>query len=793
MGVGKVSSGHTTETQQLDGDTTAKQATAKKKTVDMEIKPAVAAPADGKDAGRTQAPNAKANVPAGNAVPTPGAVDVHFDTRVSDSMAKHGIWSSILSFLADIFCELGGANTRTFNTLSDDDRKPLRQGGRDAGKLDTADIHATYGKPPLKEGALTRMRDDIEGALRQKFPGLPQAYYKEAAGEVWRGILESAYPDQAHAAVAQAGAAPAGGAATVKPAKLPDPETFSATPASDVKTRAAPSDVAKLNETAGEFKVAKFEKTAWAKRFGEEALFDMSGWRAELAAADPPIAKLDDKSNVEVAKIYVQRKLEQAEAAYAKGDYATAEKCYADLGFPMPDGPLSHEAQRTLTILGVLTYSEDKEGNPLAPDMMKPRSSSALRAIEGAAHHTALMADMQRRGVTNLSDPPTQENAIEYIDHARRAADPRTAANESKEAAHAAHIFARGSLVHYNETPKPAKNDPDREDDRSLTFGAVKPFHSFLHDKDGAILSDADGKPIVFESKPDESSDDFKERMGKEARKRSKEDGVDYTAAADVTKTPNSWKDVSPKPSGARNEFGARAESDCESEVYTYLSTLGQVPGFTVMGAIYVAPDKDVDGSGMGHAVGVIAAPDGTVYVTSNTDEPLAVVGTGANGQVTQADIELAAQLLCNRVYNRGELRADAEDAKYGEEGGPVLYERDADGAVYVTYYQLDRDEDKNFVAVPMRERVDGSGPNGAITADDLERAINRHYGSNIDPLSGFTFGVGVSEDPAIAQRNAAENVALKVGVTSDTKSKKKPPPLPLYPPPFAEEFILPK
>ncbi len=485
------------------------------------------------------------------------------------------------------------------NTGPDDVRNQGKALGQQAG----ADVRRAYGNPPNQQ----RIVDDAFNAMREaRARGEIPADVTDAELATWaanmgRGLVEGATGRDApevnvserarNAPAPTLSGTPASGTAGTQTTASTAAST-GPTPASEITPRANPADVAQAGSRA-----AAFNSAAYNDLYNNN---DLVNGEVRPGAVSQGAQFREIQGHVAAAN-----------AAAARGDFATALAEYRALGMPLQVG---RNAQLTeQQVMTGYVVGDAQVGHTIAAN------SPGLRAMNGMYHHMELMADMQAKGVTPLSDPPTRDQINQYLQNASARAQPNTPAGRTDATMRAMQLAAAGSLVHYRQV---SGND--------IAFPT--PAQPFVL---RPSANDASSPRLYFNSES-------------EARAYATANHIPLNRLVRLgqnTGVPQSWSEVT---APTRTAAGGRVESDCQTEAYMWMSTIGSAPGFRVLGAINVQ-----NGSSIGHELGVVQGPDGRVFVTSGTDPATPVQGTGPNGAVTHEDIMRTARAVTAQVYHQ--------------------------------------------------------------------------------------------------------------------------------------------
>lgn len=299
----------------------------------------------------------------------------------------------------------------------------------------------------------------------------------------------------------------------------------------------------------------------------------------------------------------IRAHLHAAETAIESGDYRTAAAEYAALGFPLPAGDEhpSAIAFDTAEMIGGADVTDD--GVELHRG---PHGNQRLNDLDGFAANARMMAALEDAGIHPSGNPPTREEALAYMQHVAHESggDPHAATEASR-------MLIEGMVVHYS------------------AAGEDNP----VYPSDGVryvLLTD----PVVGERQS------FASRS--EALAAAHELGLEPSDVHAIrTHVPSDWDEAMSIGTHAGRHVG-----DCENKLYLQNQLL-TAAGFTSIGSV------SVDHGEHDHALGVLRAPNGQVYVTSNADS-LEVHGTGRDGAVTEGDITRAVEDATRATYGLG-------------------------------------------------------------------------------------------------------------------------------------------
>lgn len=297
-----------------------------------------------------------------------------------------------------------------------------------------------------------------------------------------------------------------------------------------------------------------------------------------------------------------QRHIQAATDALKAGDYKKAEQELSQLGFPLPapgsGQSLRREAMVTATLLGIT-----------GPIKWGKGGSQELNDVNGFAANAMMMKRMATvpGGVAN---PPTEAQATQYMRDLGHPA--KGTAPTAREIMQAASDITNGTIVHYSSA---GKTDP--------VYGENPKPHAFYKDRAGQIRE--------FDSKAD-------------AHRAAKAGKPQIDASRAITQmhtfSPDQWKDITSQGTRAGRYVG-----DCESKAFLQTRLLTEA-GFTSVGTV----DVQRAGGHPGHMFGVLKAPDGTVWVTSNQDFKQVAPADPKKG-VTQADLDVTLRSMTAGVY----------------------------------------------------------------------------------------------------------------------------------------------
>lgn len=321
--------------------------------------------------------------------------------------------------------------------------------------------------------------------------------------------------------------------------------------------------------------------------------------------------------------------LHAAEAALRDGDYATAEREFAALGFPMPaDGTISDIAADTAVMIGGATVTD--EGVSFTSGS---HGDQELNDFIGYAANAHMMAELDRAGIHCAGNPPTRDEARAYMEHVAREHP-----GDARAALDASGMLVDGIVVHYS------------------SAGEDNPVYDA--DPTRYVLDLGAGDRMTFATRREAET---------AARANDRDPTIDVHTSR--TRVPSDWDDAMSHGTRAGRHVG-----DCESKLYLQNQLL-EAAGFEPLGAV------DVDHGSSGHVMGVLRAPDDSVWITSNA-ESFAVRGSGRDGAVTEGDIERAAHDATRATYGLGPTGSmEAFDFAYGREPADSTAEPGVEGA----------------------------------------------------------------------------------------------------------------
>ncbi len=320
--------------------------------------------------------------------------------------------------------------------------------------------------------------------------------------------------------------------------------------------------------------------------------------------------------------------LHAARDAAARGDWATAQRELAALGFPWPhDGSSVTDTQCNMAILlGEARVS----GTSVSFPAIRPN----LSMMEGFERHAALMARMQSLGVAP-SEPPTDAQLQAFMTAVGRS-------GSSDDLIAASRLVSEGMLVHHGTLSAHAGD---------FTYGAATDRNYIVRDADGLYALDDDGHLRTF------------------TRSGAADYMVEHEGAERVqvrTRTPETLADIT-----AHRSAGVRTETDCEGYAYMWAHTLGSQPGWSTVGFMNLQPLRDDRPHGTGHTVCVLRSPDGHFYLCSN-ETITEIRPSPGHDSPTQADIENAATRATEGMFERGTVIARYTDTS----SDPVVAQR---------------------------------------------------------------------------------------------------------------------
>ncbi len=324
----------------------------------------------------------------------------------------------------------------------------------------------------------------------------------------------------------------------------------------------------------------------------------------------------------------IRAHLHAAEDALRAGDYARAETEFAALGYPLPaDETISTTAADTAVVIGGAEVGDS--GIVLHHGA---HGDQELNDLIGYAANAHMMATLERAGIHPSGNPPTRDEARSYMEGVARdsGGDPARALEASR-------MMVEGMVVHYS------------------SAGEDNPVYG--RDPTRYVLDMGAGERRTFATR-------------REAEAAALEMGRETTDVhTSRTSVPSDWDDAMSMGTRAGRHVG-----DCESKLYLQNQLL-EAAGFTPLGTV------DVDHGESGHVLGVLRAPDASVWVTSNA-ESTAARGTGPDGAVTETDIERAAHAATRATYGLGESGSLADfDFAYGAQPMDATGEPGVEGA----------------------------------------------------------------------------------------------------------------
>lgn len=292
--------------------------------------------------------------------------------------------------------------------------------------------------------------------------------------------------------------------------------------------------------------------------------------------------------------------------ALRRGDYAAAQQALSRMGFPLPtpgSGTPSTTAAITAHMLGASQATGTRGGTwSVGAFNYGARGDQSVNDLNSFAANARMMATLGN----SVSNPPTE---AQLMAHMRNFANPPPPATRPDAAA----IMARASLItdgminHYSSA---GASDPQYGANPNPRFAVRSGSNVQVYDTEAA------------------------------ARTASAATRPPGTITRLNTRSPDEWSDIS-----SQGDRSGRHIGDCESKVYLQTRLLTEA-GFTSLGSIDVQPD----GGGMGHMFGVFRSGN-RVFVTSNEGFQ-EVRGSGANGAVTQADLDSTVRSMTADVYH---------------------------------------------------------------------------------------------------------------------------------------------
>lgn len=298
--------------------------------------------------------------------------------------------------------------------------------------------------------------------------------------------------------------------------------------------------------------------------------------------------------------------LRRAEQASQRGDYAAAAAAYRELGFPVnPGGQSDPRSWETAFVLGAVSAHDVPRGNGAwRGDPMRTGSggNQALNDLNSFANNAMMMDAMTRANIGAVSNPPTQAQARAFMQHVGRTGD----ANAVMQAAS---MMTAGMINHYS------------------SAGARNPSY-------GPRLYTFNAHGRHFELPTEAAARRAQQQQGVHGRLR-------------IVDAPGDWNNAMSLPQRAGRRIG-----DCENKEYM-MHQMTAAAGFTSLGSVNVQ-----HGGATGHMLGVVQAPGGRTFITSN-EQAYEVRGTGPNGAVTNADVQNTAQQAVRELYHprNGSLR----------------------------------------------------------------------------------------------------------------------------------------
>lgn len=303
----------------------------------------------------------------------------------------------------------------------------------------------------------------------------------------------------------------------------------------------------------------------------------------------------------------VKADFQTATDALRRGDYAAAQQALGRLGFPLPtSGPLPSNNRRLVTahMLGAAQATGGPNGAwNVGAFTHGARGNQSINDLNGFAANAQMMT---RLGNT-ASNPPTE---AQLTGHMRSFG----AANAQGQRPDAALVMTRaselvnGSIMHYSSA---GASDPTYGDNANPRFAVRTGNNQFQ-----VYNTEAEARAAVQQQ---------------------------HLPRGSITRlqprVPDEWSDIS-----APGTRSGRAIGDCQSKAYMQTRLLTEA-GFTSLGSV------DVQGGGGAHMFGAFRSPDGRTFVTSN-ETFREVHGTGANGAVTQADLDAVVRDMTADVFH---------------------------------------------------------------------------------------------------------------------------------------------
>ncbi len=556
----------------------------------------------------------------------------------SDTGGSSGLGQWLLDLLLEIIT-LGQHDTRTFNTYTTEDKQGFADQGRtlaqrafatgNGAQLTQFVVRNGAGAPqmqgdPPQVRVQPRLRAAVEAELRQAFANpdgslrISEQALRIRADAMVRGMREELTRHVATGSHPRPHEA-AGAATPARPQAVDLPRT------TDIQLQARTDRLPLASATS-----RRDVDRALAQRgpsLDRLERYHTYSW-PDLSIARPVPSRAQAES--------VRNTYAQANLALSRGDFAEAQRLYAELGLPLPIGSDGHidtsrftEKQwHTALALGGAELTSHGSLNTHLPNTF-------FNAIDGNARYSVLLNDMAERGVSPLAAPPTQLMLQAYY------------ANIATETAHLPVAERRQALLDANQRVMEGLQVHYRgAGGRDIHYGRNDhPFH-YLRDSSGELVAGDNGQPLRFDTL--QAARTYgKEHLEGHWQTYTIADRDRHGGRTLAPQAPDSWDDVT-----RQRVYGQRWESDCEGMASFRLRTLPQ--GFRPLGVVMGGPRS----GGIGHAVAIFCGPDGTPYISSNGKTPIAVTDNNHDGRIDAEDVHRAVTAEFAAVYHRGDGQA---------------------------------------------------------------------------------------------------------------------------------------
>ncbi len=360
----------------------------------------------------------------------------------------------------------------------------------------------------------------------------------------------------------------------------------------------------------------------------------------QAAASAPSELHLPDKTSADGLKQGVV----DLNVAIDAGDFLKASARAGTLGLPFPEddpkyvdfGAFSDDQWALAYSVGGAVCKQQKDGSFKASWDSKRKS---LIGLQGTGNYVDLMNDMAECGVDPLASPPiTLDTIYNYYKNVQLEHSHEKVETLYTKLLEACQRVMSGLQVHYRNAGN-TETPTWKRQAQSLYVLYV-----------GGVLVEVAGKATVFPSKAEALA--FVPQGGTSVsvapdRKATKKEPTKYPV---VYKNPNA--PVGFGASVSRDVYGRRYESSCEGMASFRLRTLPQY--YAPVGVVY----GTLQSGGIGHVVAVFSGPGGSLYLSSNGKEPIAVSSKGS--------IQSAVETEFIAIYSHGPRPPSASDFDFG-------------------------------------------------------------------------------------------------------------------------------